>query len=160
METPESRQVAREEAWQITCHEAGHAVAGVRLQIPFCHVERGDNEYGEVEVGVNPIEEPSGDWTQDEISRWQQFYAAGAATEQLLFGSYREYASRGDRCLHDVLEKRRRANRSDGWDQDIQSVMNVLDRGSIEKVARELDQHKKLSSEQVYELLGCDPPWH
>jgi hypothetical protein len=38
--------------------------------------------------------------------------------------------------------------------------MNILDRESIEKVAKELDQHKKLSDEQVYNLLGSLPPWH
>jgi hypothetical protein len=38
--------------------------------------------------------------------------------------------------------------------------MKLLDRESVEKVAKELDQHKKLSDEQVYQLLGCTPPWY
>jgi len=158
MEMPLPRQVTPEEAWQITCHEAGHAVVGVRHQINFLHVERGDGEHGEVPVGVGPIENPSRNWTQDEISRWQQFYTAGAAAEQLLFGAYREYGSSHDRCLHDVLEKRWRPNRCGGWDQDIQSAMKLLDRESIVNVAKELDRQKKLTDEQVYELLGCAPP--
>jgi len=156
---PEPRRLAPEEQWQITCHEAGHAVVGARRQIPFLRVERGDGEYGEVPVGVGPIENPDGSWTEDEISRWQQFFAAGAAAEQLLFGTYREYASRRDRSFHDVLERRWRANRCSGWDQDIQSAMELLDCESVEKVARELDRHGKLSDEQVYELLGCQLPW-
>jgi hypothetical protein len=159
MQTPLSRELTPEEAWQITCHEAGHAVGAVRLQIPFSHIERGDGEHGEVAVGVGPIENPNRNRTQDEISRWQQFYAAGAAGEQVLFGCYREYASRRDRYLHEVLEKRWCPNRSGGWDQDIQFAMKVLDRESIEKVAQKLDQHKKLTDEQVCELLGCAPPW-
>ena len=87
----EPRQPTHEEAWKITCHEAGHAVAGVRLNVPFTHVERGDGEHGAVPVGVGPVDAPDHDWTDDEISRWQQFYAAGAAAEKLLFGEYREY---------------------------------------------------------------------
>ncbi len=160
MEAPLPKQVTAEEAWQITCHEAGHAVMGVRHQIAFLHVERGDGEHGEVPVGVGPLEDdPSRNRTQDEISRWQQFYAAGAAAEMLLFGGYRDYGSRSDRYLHDLLEKRRSPNRNGGWEQDIQSAMKVLDRESVEKIAKELDRHKNLSVEQVYELLGCAPPW-
>ena len=82
METSLPEQFTPEEAWQITCHEAGHAVVGVRHQIVFLHVERGDGECGQVPVGVGPIENPTRTWTQDELSRWQQFYAGGAAAEQ------------------------------------------------------------------------------
>lgn|GEM_PF-6185344 len=110
----EPRQLTPEEEWQITCHEAGHAVVGVRHQIPFWQVERGEREHGEVPIGVGPIVNPDRNWTEDEISRWQQFYAAGAAAEQLLFGTYREYAACRDRHFHDILERRWRANRSDG----------------------------------------------
>jgi hypothetical protein len=118
MGSTEPRQLTPEEEWQITCHEAGDAIVGARLQISFLHVERGDGEHGEVHIGVGPIEDPDGDWTEDEISRWQQFYAAGAAAEKLLFGDYREYASRRDRYLHEVLEKRWRPNRSGAWEKD------------------------------------------
>lgn len=38
--------------------------------------------------------------------------------------------------------------------------MKVLDCESVEKVARELDRRRTLSVEQVYELLGCQPPWY
>jgi hypothetical protein len=159
MEPHEPREITREEAWQITCHEAGHAIVGVRLQIPFLHVERGDGEQGEVEVGACPYECPDGDWTQDEISRWQTFYAGGAAAEKLMFDSHREYGSRRDEFLHSELEKRRLPVRSDGWDRDIQSAMALIDRESVQKVASELDRRKKLTEEQAYELLGCAPPW-
>lgn len=155
METPLSRQFTSEEAWKITCHESGHAVVAVRLHVPFEYVERGDGEYGKVEIGVGPIENPTRNRPLDEISRWQQFYTAGAATEQLLFGSFREHASCRDRYLHDVLEKRWRPNRYGGWDQDIQFAMKLLDRESVEKVAKELDRSKRLSEEEVYKLLGC-----
>jgi hypothetical protein len=132
----------------------------VRLQIPFLHVERGDGDYGEVAVGVGPIENPTGNWTQDEISRWQQCYAAGAAAEQLLFGAYRQYASRQDRDRHDVLERTWSQSRRGGWERDVQSAMKLLDRESVEKVAKELDQRQKLSEDEVYELLGYTLPWY
>jgi hypothetical protein len=157
VETPKSRKLTKLEDWMITCHEAGHAVVGVRHEIAFENVVRGDGEYGEVPVGVGPIERGNG--TQDEISRWQQFYAAGAAAERLLFGEYREYGSARDRYLHGELEKLRHSNRDEGWDRDIQSALSVLDRDSVERVAKELDRVKNLSVEQVYELLGCVPPW-
>jgi hypothetical protein len=159
MAKDEPRQITKEEAWQISCHEAGHAVLGVRLQIPFLRVERGDGEYGEVPVGVGPIEAPEGNWGQDDISRWQLFYAAGAAAEQLLFDGYRDYASRRDRSLHEALESRRRQKRIKGWDEDIQSAMPILDEESVEKVAKELDRQRRLSELQVYRLLGCTPSW-
>jgi hypothetical protein len=160
METPQQRQIIGEKAWQITCHEAGHAIVGVRLEIPFLHVERGDGEHGEVPVGVGPNEEPRSDWTLEEIARWQQFYAAGAAAERLLFGAYREYGARRDRHLHELLERQWRPGRAGGWDQDIRCAMELLDRASVEKVARELDRQRRLSDEQVYELLDCKPPWY
>jgi hypothetical protein len=152
------RLLTTKEAWQITCHEAGHAVAAVRLKVRFFYVERGTSEQGKVEFGVAPIENPNRKRSEEEISRWQQFYAAGAAAERLLFGHYREYASSSDQRNHAKFEKQYRIGRLNGWDQDIQSVMNVLDCGAIEIVAKELDQQRKLTEEQVYELLGCVPP--
>ena len=160
MEAPMPRQISPEEAWQITCHEAGHAVVGVRLQVPFEYVERGEDEHGEVPIAVGPIENPSGNWTRDEISEWQRFYAGGAGAEQLLFGSYREYACSRDKYLHAVLEKQWQPNRRRGWEQDVQSAMKLLDRQSVEKVAKELELQRKLSDDQVYQLLGCTPWWY
>jgi hypothetical protein len=160
MAAPKSRVVTREEAWQITCHEAGHAVVAVRHQIPFECVERGDGEHGEVQVDLCPLDDPSKNWTKDEIRNWLQFYVAGAAAELLLFGRYREYASSRDRILHDQIEKQWSSNRETGWEKDIQSAMEVLDRESVERVAKELDSQKKLTDEQVYKLLGSEPPWY
>ncbi len=159
METALARQITPEEAWQITCHEAGHAVTGVRLRFAFLRVERGDGEYGRVDVGVGPIEAPTGNWTEVEISRWQLFYAGGAAAERMLFGDHRQYACRHDHGLHDRLEKHRHQSRNDAWERDIQSAVVLLDRESVEKVAKELDRSGTLSGEQVYQLLGCATPW-
>lgn len=153
------RVITPEEHWQITCHEAGHAIVAVRLQISFLYVERGGGEQGEVCVGGGPIEIPENDWTQDEISQWQQFYAAGAAGELLLFGKYREYGSRHDRVLHTKLEERRSSDRNCGWALDVQCAVKVLDRESVEVVAKELDKRKKLTEEQVCRLLGTRPSW-
>jgi hypothetical protein len=88
------------------------------------------------------------------------FCAAGAAAEELLFGNYQEHGCSQDRRCHAILEKRWRATRAGGWEQDIQSAAKVLDRESVEKVARELDRKKKLSDEEVYESLGCKPDWY
>ena len=154
-----TRQVTREEAWQITCHEAGHAVAAVRLDTPFTHVERGEGEHAEVHPGNNPVNTPETMWTGGEVSRWQQFYAAGTAAEIVLFGDYRSYGSRKDRSLHELLEMRWRPSRSNGWKQDIQSVIEILDGGAVVRVAKQLDERRTLSEEEVYQLLGRIPPW-
>jgi hypothetical protein len=159
-EQPVPRQFTREELWQVTCHEAGHAVVGVRLEIPFLYVERGDGEHGEVPVGVGPLENPGRSRSPSEISRWQQFYAAGAAAEQLLFEGYRDYWASRDKFLHEQLEKLRSQSRADAWDQDVRNALSVLDRESVEKVARALDHHRKLTDVQVYELLDRVPSWY
>ena len=153
------RQLTPEEAWQISCHEAGHAIAGVRLNLPFMNVIRGEGEHAETPIGNNPINCPNAPWADEAISRWQLFYAAGPAAEELEFGQYRDYAAREDRKLHGWLEKKRKINRIDGWSQDIQAAIKILDRKSIEKVAKELEAHGTLNEEKVYALLGYVCPF-
>jgi hypothetical protein len=144
---------------RVLYHEAGHAVVGVRLQIPFGPVEVRDGENGEVSVGVGPLESPDRRHSEEEISRWQLFYAAGEAAEQLLFGDHRDYGTTVDRALHERLEKLRSVQRHRAWDLDIQSVVKVLDSEAVQKIAESLGQHRKLSDEQVHNLLGCKPTW-
>jgi hypothetical protein len=38
--------------------------------------------------------------------------------------------------------------------------MKVLDRESIEKIARALGQQKELTEEEVYGILDCEPTWY
>jgi hypothetical protein len=151
--------IAPDESNRVLYHEAGHAVVAVRNQIPFMQVHRKDDENGEVSVGVGTLESPDRSHNQDEISRWQLFYAAGAASECLFFGEYREYGTRLDRALHDRLEMLRSVQRTGAWDMDIQAAMKVLDRESVEKIAQALGQRGQLDEEQVHDLLGCKPPW-
>jgi hypothetical protein len=147
------------ENWQITCHEAGHAVLAVRFNMSFLSVERGDGAQGQLEACGNPLSNPDRGWSKEVIAQWQQFYAAGAAAELLLFGSYREYACSRDTILHDQLERMRPDGRRDGWAKDVDSAVKLLDRESIEKVAKKLDQERKLTDEEVYQLFGMRPPW-
>ena len=154
------RQITPEEAWQITCHEAGHSIVAARLGLPFQRVVRGDGEHGEVEVCWSPVDDgPTRDRDQDVLSRWQQFYAAGAATEILLFDSYRAFASRHDQACHDLIEKRRCPIRADAWEQDIRLAKQILDRDSVDTVARELARRGELSDKEVCELLKCPLSW-
>jgi hypothetical protein len=157
METQGWRLITSEESWMISCHEAGHAVIAVRRRILFEYVQRGKGEHGLVKSCGGPIENPDRPWPQDEIARWQQFYAAGAAAELLLFGTYREYGSRRDRALHEKLEKRRYPSRVNAWKVEIQFASQILDRESVERVAKELERRKKLKYEHVHYLLGCKP---
>ncbi len=159
MDTPEPRQLTSEEAWKITCHEAGHAVVAVRHQLPIEYAERGDGESGKVELSLTLFDDEDRDWSWEEIAQYQQFYAGGAAAEWLLFGTYREYACGRDRAIHRAVEERWHPCRAGGWDEDVRSAMKVLDRESVEKVARALERHSRLDDEHLYELLGCKAPW-
>jgi hypothetical protein len=140
-------------------HEAGHAVVALRLQIPFCVVEVRAGGNGEVSVGVGPLESAGGSESDEEISRWQLFYAGGAAAERLFFGDYRKQGAKVDRAHHEKLEKMRSAERNCAWDLDIQSAMKVLDRESVQKIADALGQHRRLDEEGIHDLLGCKPSW-
>ena len=44
--------------------------------------------------------------------------------------------------------------------RDIQAAMVILDAESVVKVANEIGRQKRLTDEQVYELLGCVPSWY
>jgi hypothetical protein len=159
MDTQPGREITTEEDWQITCHEAGHATLAVRYCISFVEVKRGDGEFGELEASGCPLDHPGRSWPQDVISRWQHFYAAGAAAEQLMFGSFRPYAASRDLFLHGRLEELRPECRQNAWNQDIKAALKVLDRDSVEKVAKALACDRKLSDEQVYALFDRKPPW-
>jgi hypothetical protein len=154
-----SRNITPEEHWQITCHEAGHAIVAVRRGITFQHVIRGDGEHGEVELAVNPIDDPEGDFDAVRLSHYQEFYAGGAAAERLMFGTDRAYALRCDEDCHEKLERRLGRCRNQGFEEDIQSALKILDHCSVEKVAKELADKGKLNMEQVAALTGCRLPW-
>jgi hypothetical protein len=155
----EPREITPEEEWQITCHEAGHAVMAVRLEMSFVRAARGPGEFGEVEVGITPLDDPNRACSQEEIVKWRLFYAGGAAAEVVCFGKYRTYAASRDRALHERLEKLAAGGRVDGWNQDIESAVKLLDREAIAKVATNLARHGQLSEEQIYDLFDRKPPW-
>ncbi len=159
MSEPEPKPPPHDESRRVMYHEAGHAVLGVHHQLAFLHVEVKDDDCGEVPIGVGPLENTTRAHSLAEIFRWQLFYAAGTAAELLVFGSRREYGAQCDRALHAKLERMRGAPRSNGWEMDIQSAVKVLDRESVEKIAKALERRKKLSVEQVYALLDRETPW-
>jgi hypothetical protein len=153
-----AKRCALEGVGRSSYHEAGHAVVAVKYHLRFEYVEILDGESGESKLFGGPLDNPNLKWREEAISQWQQAYAAGAAAEMLFFGSYRTDGSSSDLRLHGNLEKLRGQNRSDGWDQDIQSTMKILDCDSVEKVASVLNRKKRLSVEQVYELLNLESP--
>jgi hypothetical protein len=50
----------------------------------------------------------------------------------------------------------RGATRSSAWDLDIQAALKTLDRESVEKVAKMLGLHKKMTDVQVHDLVHGD----
>ena len=144
--------------WPSLCHEAGHVIVAIKVNIAFEHVEIRKGGCGEVDIALGPLDCAPDECTNEEIRRWQQFYAAGAAAETLLCGDYRAYASRKDRELHARLQSRFLQGRSTGWEMDVERVIHLLNRDTVEMVANALAKHRKLSEDQVYELLGCALP--
>jgi hypothetical protein len=155
----EPRQPTPEECWQISCHEAGHAIVAVRLGIIFEYVERGEGEHGVVELIANPIDNPEIDWDKSTLQQFQVFYAGGGAAERLFSDSGREYALKGDRCCHEKLEQQLKQHRSEGFEEDITFAIEILDRCAVEKVAKELDKGGRLAFDDVAAIIGCKVPW-
>jgi hypothetical protein len=153
-----NRKLTPEEDWQLACHEAGHAVLCVRRGIPFGYALHGEGGHGVVVFKHGWFEDPGKVHSPDEIESLRLYHAGGAAAEELLFVGHREDAARHDRKLHADLEKRRRPQREDGWQQDLQAASRVLDCASVLKVAVALHREKKLDEAEIYRILGCKPP--
>jgi hypothetical protein len=148
-----------DDAWRISCHEAGHAIVAVRLLLPFDSVERGLGDQGFVD-GSNPIDDDEDQcWPNDCLRKYQCFYAAGAAAEKLLFELWREPALRVDRKHHALIEQRLNQHRTSGFDEDIQAAARLLKACEVESVAKQLAQKRKLTFAEVAELIGCQLPW-
>ena len=145
--------------WKTSCHEAGHAIVAVLYELPFDYVERGMGEDdGEVVVGNGPFEEGS-DAPPVELAEWQQFYAAGAAAERIMFGSERAYGIVNDVKKHLRVERMLQQSRVDPFNADVGSAMKMLDRRDIEVVATKLVQTRKLNFDEVAKLIGYIPSW-
>jgi hypothetical protein len=145
--------------WKITCHEAGHAIVAVLHEITFDSVHRGDGEDNEVEVNSSPLDDENDDWTDDTLRQWQQFCAAGAAAERLLFQNERQHAIGRDKFLHEKLEQRLNRHRADGFDEDVRAAMRLLDPCLIDNVAKELATKRKLTYDEVANLIEYRPSW-
>jgi hypothetical protein len=151
--------ITPKEDWQITCHEAGHAVICVRRSILFDYALRGEGDQGIVVLTQGWIKDPREVYSPGQIESLLLYYAGGPAAEEVLFNVHRGAAANHDRSMHAQLEKHRRSKRENGWQQDIQAAIKILDCESVLKVARALHRKKKLINVEVYRILGCDPPW-
>ena len=114
MTSTHSRYLTPEEQWQITCHEAGHAIVAVRHRILFDYVERGEGEHGLVKLTIDPLG-PNNGLDESQLLQYQEFYAGGAAAERLLFNTDRDYALRVDKCCHNKLEQQMNRHRNLGF---------------------------------------------
>jgi hypothetical protein len=77
----------------------------------------------------------------------------------VLFQDYRKHGCTVDVAKHNELERMWRPGRVNGWESDIESAMKILDRESIQKVARKLEQKRQLKDKDVCNILGCEPYW-
>jgi hypothetical protein len=141
---------------RITCNEAGHAIVAVYKKIPFTRVWRGREEDGGVCLGVNPVDNWKLAWMEPRIREYQEFYAAGAAAERIMFKKDREGVVAIDKGNHGKLDRRLNRTRKDGFEEDIQAAMRLLDRRLIERVVKQLDAKAEMTFEEVAEIIGSD----
>jgi hypothetical protein len=156
---PIIRKFRMSDEWTIACHEAGHAIIAIRHRIAFTSAEIGPNEHGMVEPSMNPIDDDELEWTKEDVKRYQEFYAAGAAAERLMFRKEREHAQTSDKSCHEQLERLGEQIRSSGFEEDVEAAIGLLDRTLIEAVARKLRDHGKLTVEDVCAEMKCSPWW-
>ncbi len=138
-------------------HEAGHAIVATNFDIPFNYVEISKDGRGVVDIACGPLDEPDS-CTEKEALQWQQFYAAGAAAETLLWGNHRDYASRVDQNIHARFQAQFLQGHPANWESDIESAMHLLNRDDVELLANALADQRRLTEDQVYKLLGRNPP--
>jgi len=154
------RDDAEHQKWRAACHEAGHALVAVYQGRAFVAKIRDDgdgNWGGNLDYAINnPLEQPGLNWSDDELAKWQQCYAAGCASEQMMCGDCPADRCQTDRERHGALGGMRRSRRPNGWEEDVQSVRRFLDRRHVEMVANEFIHSKEgqLDHEDVRKLLG------
>jgi hypothetical protein len=154
--------------WRICCHEAGHAIVAIKLDIPLEKITRGEGTKGEVE----PIHDPNDNCDQKQWAKYQLFYAAGAAAERIVFGTedrifdYLVDPLEGDKQQHKRLESRERPN---AFETDIEKTVSFLGgkeaKQIIYRVATLLKERRntdgregQITQEEVAEITG-DKLW-
>jgi len=114
---------------QQAVHEAGHAVAACLLKIRF--METKIIYDAGVDPVINPIDNPI-DVTNEERIKYHIFYAAGAAAEDVVFGTRQEWRNSRDRCNHgkgggiDFDEDARKVRQIAGFNSDVLKAVAFL----------------------------------
>jgi hypothetical protein len=144
--------------WRVAVHESGHAIAAVKFGFIFQQVEVGPNEHGEVDVQFSPLDRKHSDASQEELMRWQIFYAAGAAAEHLVFDEIREHGIRKDRADHCRVNEML-VGRESTFEDSVQKAIQLLDSKLLQSVAKELHKSSRLSIEEMHSLVGVPIPW-
>ena len=147
--------------WRIAVHEAGHAVFAAMQDWPIEHAAVGPNEFGEVSLAHNPIDEPQ-HLSSDDYAKWKAYYAAGAAAEHLVFGEIRIGAFGGGVSRGNDLDNHRTLCEFESFCSSIERALQTLSKDDVEKVATELQNRRKpskLSGDEVYSIIGRKTPW-
>jgi hypothetical protein len=159
--------IGHHDDWRICCHEAGHAIVAVKLAIMLERIARGEGTKGVVE----PFHDPDCNEPHDRAS-FQLFYAGGAASERLVFGTeartfdYIADPLEDDKKKHRGLECRGRPN---AFEADVDEAMLLLGgdkaKKTIEEVANLLGQRRDedgkegtITQEEVANFTG-DTLW-
>lgn len=144
-----------ESRWRIACHEADHAVAAARMEVPFSEVRLDEGYEGFQVSQPNPR-------NLDQLRKLQLIAAAGAAAEELLWSGPSQ-GSGGDQDDHAKYEEDETIPHPDrggqGWLDDVEEVRGVLDCQAIRTVATALLASKYLDEKGVCSLIGL-VPWY
>jgi len=146
-------------SWRVAIHEAGHAIAGVRLEQPFDRVRVGDNEFGEVEWTHDPFDPLSEPNSLECIRSWQTIYAAGAAAEQTYFGEIRRHSIRRDQICHLRMDMLREEGVVDLFENAIERAFGLMKVAELKAVGEKLIAQLNLPEDKVARLIDYTPPW-
>lgn len=146
-----------DDPWRVAVHESGHAIYAVNKKLSIHYVEIGADQYGEVEVLNGPLSGSAKTYTEIDIQNWKEFYAAGAAAKQVVFGEIRRHGIRGDVATCDALCHKFAGNR-DVFNSCIESAIKQLDADTVRLVAKQLVAVRCLLFDEVRTIMETRLP--
>jgi len=155
------RALSKLEREEIAVHEAGHVVAAHARGLSLCYARIG--EVSEVQLCASDDPDALDD-DDPKVERFQEYYAAGAAGERVIFGRYRLHGSKKDRCdvnVRETLKIQAKTGRApdniDVFDQYVDRVEARLSKEMVLAVATALKKKGFLGRDEILATLERIP---
>jgi len=139
--------------WRVAVHEAGHAIVAVKLGLELEHVHLAeDSNAGETCLRGFASDLESNHPRRDE-DLMRRFYAAGAAAESVVFGTYNVHGIADDLVEFSKLSAQSTSVKPD-FGAFVGFVVRDLQAKNVTAVATTLDDKGYLSAHRVRSLLA------